>query len=176
MKSRYEKNTCIHNRYSLPRDNDHRTNSQKDHAPATAPGREEHDLKAVPGTLMLPGRLPRERRERHRPQIPTSRPILPPVGRLLRRVDRLADLGPDWHDRLARYAAAFIALTRTRRVELMVGPAGSGKTYTAVRIAAWRAAGEGKVIGIATTSAGGTCCTRTGSRWRRTPLAHPGAS
>jgi AAA domain len=42
-----------------------------------------------------------------------------------------------------------------RRAELIVGPAGTGKTYTAVRIAeAWRAAGKGQVVGIAATSAG----------------------
>ena len=57
--------------------------------------------------------------------------------------------------RLDQATAAFLALTSPRRVELIVGPAGTGKTYTAVRIAAaWRAAGMGGVIGIATTSAG----------------------
>jgi conjugative relaxase-like TrwC/TraI family protein len=57
--------------------------------------------------------------------------------------------------RLDQATAAFLALTSTRRVELVVGPAGTGKTYTAVRIAgAWRRAGMGRVFGIATTSAG----------------------
>ena len=57
--------------------------------------------------------------------------------------------------RLDQATAAFLALTSPRRVELIVGPAGTGKTYTAVWIAdAWRQAGIGKVIGIATTSAG----------------------
>ena len=57
--------------------------------------------------------------------------------------------------RLDQAAAAFLALTSPRRVELTVGPAGTGKTYTAVRIAnAWRQAGMGRVYGIATTSAG----------------------
>ncbi|HET9896669.1 MAG TPA: AAA family ATPase [Streptosporangiaceae bacterium] len=51
--------------------------------------------------------------------------------------------------------AAYLALTSPRRMELIVGPAGTGKTYTAVRIAnAWRDAGMGTVYGIATTSAG----------------------
>ena len=57
--------------------------------------------------------------------------------------------------RLDQATAAFLALTSPRRAELIVGPAGTGKTYTAVRIAeAWRAAGMGQVYGIATTSAG----------------------
>src|SRR5262249_40811868 len=51
--------------------------------------------------------------------------------------------------------AAFLALISPRRAELIVGPAGTGKTYTAVRIAdTWRAAGKGQVVGIAATSAG----------------------
>ena len=57
--------------------------------------------------------------------------------------------------RLDQATAAFLALTSPRRVELIVGPAGTGKTYTAVHIAqAWRNGGMGKVYGIATTSAG----------------------
>jgi conjugative relaxase-like TrwC/TraI family protein len=57
--------------------------------------------------------------------------------------------------RLDQATAAFLALTSPRRAELIVGPAGTGKTYTAARIAdAWRAAGKGQVFGIATTSAG----------------------
>jgi conjugative relaxase-like TrwC/TraI family protein len=57
--------------------------------------------------------------------------------------------------RLDQATAAFLALTSPRRAELIVGPAGTGKTYTAVRIAdAWRAAGGGQVFGIAATSAG----------------------
>jgi AAA domain/TrwC relaxase len=56
--------------------------------------------------------------------------------------------------RLDQATAAFLALTSPRRAELIVGPAGTGKTYTAVRIGtAWRDAGMGQVIGIATTSA-----------------------
>jgi conjugative relaxase-like TrwC/TraI family protein len=56
--------------------------------------------------------------------------------------------------RLDQATAAFRALTSARRTELIVGPAGTGKTYTAVRIGqAWRDAGMGKVIGVATTSA-----------------------
>jgi conjugative relaxase-like TrwC/TraI family protein len=57
--------------------------------------------------------------------------------------------------RVDQAAAAFLALTSSRRAELIVGPAGTGKTYTAVRIArAWREAGMGQVHGIAATSAG----------------------
>ena len=57
--------------------------------------------------------------------------------------------------RLDQATAAFLALISPRRAELIVGPAGTGKTYTAVRIAdAWRAAGKGQVFGIAATSAG----------------------
>jgi conjugative relaxase-like TrwC/TraI family protein len=57
--------------------------------------------------------------------------------------------------RLDQATAAFSALTSSRRAELIVGPAGTGKTYTAVRIAdAWRAAGKGQVVGVAATSAG----------------------
>ena len=37
--------------------------------------------------------------------------------------------------RLDQATAAFLALTSPRRAELIVGPAGTGKTYTAVRIA-----------------------------------------
>jgi conjugative relaxase-like TrwC/TraI family protein len=66
---------------------------------------------------------------------------------------------PDWKTpgglRLDQATAAFLALTSPRRAELIVGPAGTGKTYTAVRIAdAWRTVGKGEVFGIAATSAG----------------------
>jgi conjugative relaxase-like TrwC/TraI family protein len=57
--------------------------------------------------------------------------------------------------RVDQATAAFLALTSPRRAELIVGPAGTGKTYTAARIAdAWRTAGKGQVFGIAATSAG----------------------
>jgi hypothetical protein len=70
---------------------------------------------------------------------------------------RAAALSPDGltHGglRLDQATAAFVALTSPRRAELIVGPAGTGKTYTAVRIGkAWRDAGMGQVIGIANTS------------------------
>jgi conjugative relaxase-like TrwC/TraI family protein len=56
--------------------------------------------------------------------------------------------------RMDQATAAFLVLTSPRRGELIVGPAGTGKTYTAVRVGkTWRAAGMGQVIGIATTSA-----------------------
>ena len=57
--------------------------------------------------------------------------------------------------RLGQATAAFLALTSPRRAEVIVGPAGTGRTFTAVRIAhAWRAAGKGQVVGVAATSAG----------------------
>jgi conjugative relaxase-like TrwC/TraI family protein len=57
--------------------------------------------------------------------------------------------------RLDQATAAFLALTSSRRAELIVGPAGTGKTYTAVRIGqVWATAGKGQVFGICTTSAG----------------------
>jgi ATP-dependent exoDNAse (exonuclease V) alpha subunit len=57
--------------------------------------------------------------------------------------------------RVDQATAAFLALTSPRRAELIVGPAGTGKTYTAARMArAWREAGMGQVYGIAATSAG----------------------
>jgi hypothetical protein len=65
--------------------------------------------------------------------------------------------------RLDQATAAFLALTSPRRAELIVGPAGTGKTYTAARIAdAWRAAGKGHVFGIAATSAGRNVLTEAG--------------
>ncbi len=72
------------------------------------------------------------------------------------RADAAApDAGTSGGLRLDQAAAAFLALTSPRRAELIVGPAGTGKTYTAVRIGrAWRGAGMGRVLGIATTSAG----------------------
>jgi conjugative relaxase-like TrwC/TraI family protein len=70
---------------------------------------------------------------------------------------RAATLAPDGLTqgglRLDQAAAALVALTSPRRAELIVGPAGTGKTYTAVRVGkAWRDAGMGQVIGIANTS------------------------
>jgi hypothetical protein len=57
--------------------------------------------------------------------------------------------------RVDQATAAFFVLTSPRRAELIVGPAGTGKTYATVRMAdAWRAAARGQVVGIAATSAG----------------------
>src|SRR5207248_4029906 len=65
--------------------------------------------------------------------------------------------------RLDQATAAFLALTSPRRAEVIVGPAGTGKTYTAVRIAdAWRAARKGQVVGIGATSAGRNVLTEAG--------------
>jgi TrwC relaxase/AAA domain len=56
--------------------------------------------------------------------------------------------------RLDQAAAAFLALTSDRRAEILVGPAGSGKTRTAAEIArVWREAGMGQVYGLATSQA-----------------------
>jgi conjugative relaxase-like TrwC/TraI family protein len=49
-------------------------------------------------------------------------------------------------------AAALWALTSARRAEILVGPAGSGKTRTVAELARiWRQAGLGDVIGLATS-------------------------
>ena len=56
--------------------------------------------------------------------------------------------------RLDQAAAAFAVLTGDRRAEILVGPAGSGKTYTAAAIGAlWRQAGMGEVYGLAVSQA-----------------------
>ena len=56
--------------------------------------------------------------------------------------------------RLDQAAAAFLALTSDRRAEILVGPAGSGKTRTAAEVARlWREAGMGPVHGLTTSQA-----------------------
>ena len=56
--------------------------------------------------------------------------------------------------RLDQAAAAFLALTSDRRAEILVGPAGSGKTRTAAQVAQmWRQAGMGEVYGLTTSQA-----------------------
>jgi conjugative relaxase-like TrwC/TraI family protein len=56
--------------------------------------------------------------------------------------------------RLDQAAAAYVVLTSRRTAECVVGPAGTGKGYTAVHMMrAWQAAGMGKVIGLAPSSA-----------------------
>ncbi len=56
--------------------------------------------------------------------------------------------------RLDQAAAAFLALTSDRRAEILVGPAGSGKTRTAAEVARlWRQAGMGQVYGLTTSQA-----------------------
>ena len=45
-------------------------------------------------------------------------------------------------------------MTSDRRAEILVGPAGSGKTRTAAQVAElWRQAGMGEVYGLATSQA-----------------------
>ena len=49
-------------------------------------------------------------------------------------------------------AAAYLVLTSARRVDVLAGPAGSGKTTTVAEMARmWREAGMGPVIGLATS-------------------------
>jgi conjugative relaxase-like TrwC/TraI family protein len=64
---------------------------------------------------------------------------------------------PKWDGpglRLDQAAAAYLAVTSDRRTEILVGPAGSGKTRTAGQIARlWREAGMGEVHGLATSQA-----------------------
>jgi hypothetical protein len=56
--------------------------------------------------------------------------------------------------RLDQAAAAFTVLAGDRRTEILVGPAGSGKTHTAAVIAAaWQRAGIGDVYGLAVSQA-----------------------
>jgi conjugative relaxase-like TrwC/TraI family protein len=87
------------------------------------------------------------------------------------RADAPAPDGVTQHGlRVDQATAAFLALTSPRRAELIVGPAGTGKTYTAARIAdAWRAAGKGQVFGIAATSAGRNVLTEAGIPVAETP-------
>ena len=54
--------------------------------------------------------------------------------------------------RLDQAAAAYHALTSTRRAEVLAGPAGSGKTRTLAEMARiWHEAGRGEVIGLTTS-------------------------
>jgi TrwC relaxase/AAA domain len=56
--------------------------------------------------------------------------------------------------RLDQAASAFLALTSDRRAEILVGPAGSGKTRTAAQVAqVWRQAGMGDVYALTTSQA-----------------------
>jgi TrwC relaxase/AAA domain len=56
--------------------------------------------------------------------------------------------------RLDQAAAAYLAVTSHRRAEILVGPAGSGKTRTAGEVARlWREAGTGDVWGLTTSQA-----------------------
>jgi ATP-dependent exoDNAse (exonuclease V) alpha subunit len=56
--------------------------------------------------------------------------------------------------RMDQAVAGYLALVSGDRVDLMVGPAGTGKTHVLAALAgAWRKAGKGRVIGLTTTSA-----------------------
>jgi hypothetical protein len=55
--------------------------------------------------------------------------------------------------RVDQAAAAWYVLTSPRRAEVMVGPAGTGKTRTSIEMArAWRQAGMGPVVALTTSS------------------------
>ena len=62
-------------------------------------------------------------------------------------------------------------LTSDRRAEILVGPAGSGKTRTAaLRGQLWREAGMGEVYGLATSQAARNVLRDAGvDDWRTTP-------
>ena len=50
-------------------------------------------------------------------------------------------------------AAAYFILTSPRRAEVLIGPPGTGKTYTAIEMArAWTAAGMGPVVALTTSN------------------------
>ena len=77
--------------------------------------------------------------------------------------------------RLDQATAAFLALTSDRRVEPIVAAAGTGKTYTAAKLAeAWEAAGMGKVYGLTMTSAGRNVLTEAGFEHARNTAEHLG--
>ena len=77
--------------------------------------------------------------------------------------------------RLDQATAAFLALTSDRRVEPIVAAAGTGKTYTAAKLAeAWKAAGMGKVYGLTMTSAGRNVLTEAGFDRARNTAEHLG--
>lgn len=55
--------------------------------------------------------------------------------------------------RMDQAVAGYLALTSGRRMDVITGPAGTGKTFTAGAMAeAWRLAGRGAVYGVAVTS------------------------
>jgi len=55
--------------------------------------------------------------------------------------------------RMDQAAAAYYILTSPRRAEVLVGPAGTGKTWTATEMArAWTAAGMGPVVALTTSN------------------------
>ena len=65
--------------------------------------------------------------------------------------------------RLDQAAAAFLAVTSDRRAEILVGPAGSGKTRTAADVARlWQQAGLGQVHGLTTSQAARNVLRRAG--------------
>ena len=72
--------------------------------------------------------------------------------------------------RMDQAVAAYHLLTSARRAEVMVGPAGTGKTRTAVEMARmWQAAGMGPVVALTTSSTRPQRAAPRGSRTRRHP-------
>jgi hypothetical protein len=65
--------------------------------------------------------------------------------------------------RLDQAAAAFWVLTSARRAEILIGPAGSGKTYTVAELARlWQATQPGEVIGLTTSQTAANVLTQAG--------------
>ena len=78
--------------------------------------------------------------------------------------------------RLDQGAALYHALTSTRTVEIIAGPAGSGKTRTLAEASrAWLDAGMGPVLGIATAQAARNVLASAGVHAAREQLGVPGA-
>jgi hypothetical protein len=113
--------------------------------------------------------LTMEERLAFQAQQPGAPRVAPEIAALLLGADRAqleAQLGAPAHDaeaareatgsglRMDQAAAAFLVLTSGRRAEILVGPAGSGKTRVAAEAARiWRAAGLGEVYGLTTSQA-----------------------
>ena len=78
--------------------------------------------------------------------------------------------------RLDQGAALYHALTSARTVEVIAGPAGSGKTRTLAEASrAWLDAGMGQVLGIATAQAARNVLASAGVHAAREQLGVPGA-
>jgi conjugative relaxase-like TrwC/TraI family protein len=113
--------------------------------------------------LTLEERLTALAQERGAPHLEPDQAALLLGADLAQLEAQLGATGPDQDQaqqltgcglRLDQAAAAFAVLTSDRRAEILVGPAGSGKTYTAAAMAAiWQQAGIGGVYGLAVSQA-----------------------